>query len=649
MAARIRIRVTNTTTRPLDIAGRYIQPGQYDTFDFEQVPPEWRAGAAVVSSDDGESGELVREADSWFVRKSDGSAASLVECATAADGASVLSADGAEIVEIPAGGALVVCETGQDGAVALKAGAATLTSATPAAGKIPLAGDDGHIDPGWLFRANDIGTPGQLGFGVGICPSPPVSYSPMEGTTIVGHDNHGNYTNWDGSVEVWVPQCWFKVGMGVGANGLDIDQVDVKPAHYFATEAHANAAGYMSHRADWDAGALQPGQFVDKYACSANGAVASSIKDAMPMVSGPAAGQVGFSAVGAANAYYGAIAAAKTRSANHFACSRFIYAKLALLSLAHGQAATSTTNCAWYDAAGVINFPKGCNNNALKDTNDTSVTYTTADASSYPSMPLAGSGAPFAKTTHNGQPCGIADLNGGIWEISLGITCITVAKTITAATQASPVQITAATHGFETGDIIMITGAGGMTQLNDKMYRITVTDADVFTLDGCDGTAFAAFTTGGTATMGRWYAAKKTARMADYTAGTTLATDHWGATGVAATMERIYPEFRLDYPNNGFSQRFGNAAGQVLSGATSGNDWLLTGLGLPQDTGVSTAGASRFGQDYFYQYCRNELCVISGANWYLTSTAGVWAASLSNYRTDALSSAGLRAASYLAS
>lgn len=542
--------------------------------------------------------------------------------------------------------ARIAAEAARDAAVA----AVSTASLAPAPGLIPLAGADGKIDAAWVRQqTNDIGTPGATGFGVGICPALPAGYSPMAGTTLIGHDNYGNYQYSDGSVEVWIPRCWFKVGMGAGVNGLDVDLVEVKPASYFPDEATANAAGYMSHRADWDAGVLHPGQFVDKYPCSANGSIASSIKNAMPMVSGPAAGQVGFSAVGAANAYYGAIAAAKTRSANHFPASRFITAKLALLSLAHGQAATSATHCAWYDAAGNINFPKGCNNNALKDTNDTTVTYTTAGASSYPAMPLAGSGVPFAKTTHNGQACGVADLNGGIWEISLGLTCIATAKTITAATQANPVQITASAHGFETGDIIMITGAGGMTQLNDKMYRITVTSTDAFTLDGCNGSAFTAFTTGGTATMGRWYAAKKAARMADYTAGTTLATDHWGATGVAATMDRVYPAFRTDYPNNAFAQRFGNGANQVISGALSGNDWALSGLGLPVAMAASSAGASRFGNDYFYQYVRNELCVLSGATWSGASNAGVWAAYLSSYRSDASNSVGFRAASYLVS
>ena len=572
-------------------------------------------------------------------------AASALSATAAAASAAAAAEDAAE-----AAVARQAAETAAANAVAVVTGGTA--SLTPSAGKIPIAAADGKIDSAWVRATeNDIGVPGQMGFGVGICPEDVLlaGYSLMSGTLSVGHDNYGNYQFTDGSVEVWIPQCWFKVGMGLEANGLEVNRVLVRPASYFPSEAAANAAGYMSHRADWDAGKLQPGVMVDKYPCSANNGVASSIKNAMPMVSGPAAGQVGFSAVGATNQYHGAIVAAKTRSANHFPASRFIVAKLALLSLAHGQAATAATHCAWYDAAGVINFPKGCNNNALKDVNDTSVTFTSAGASSYPAMPLAGSGVPFAKTTHNGQVCGVADMNGTVWEINLGITCIASAKSITAATQASPVALTVSAHGFETGDFVMITGVGGMTQLNDKLYKIAVVNANTITLDGCNGTAFGAYTSGGTATMGRWYASKKAARMAAYTSGTTLATDHWGATGVAATMDRVIPAFRTDYPNNGFAQRFGNGANQVLSGALSGNDWTLSGLGFPVAGGMSSAGSNAFGQDHYYQYVRNELCVRSGANWNDTSAAGVWAANLGLYRTYATLDTGFRAASYLVS
>lgn len=572
----------------------------------------------------------------------DSATASAGTAASAAATATSQASDAANSASSAAASALTAQAAAADAAAVVTGGTASLA---PAAGKLPLAGADGRIDAAWLRTAsNDIGTPGQQGFGVGICPDLPAGFSLLSGTTDPSSANYGNYQYQDGSIMCWVPAIWVKYTAG--------EPIDIKPLAYFVDEAAANAAGYVSHRADWDAGAHQPGQFVDKYKCSlgsyGGSPVASSLANGVPLVSGPgASGQVGFAAVGATNAYHGAIVAAKTRGPSFFCNSRAIRAKLALLSVVHGLAATSTAYCAWYDAAGTINFPKGCNNNALKDVNDTSVTYTSAAVGgTYPTAPTTGSGTPFAKTTHNGQACGVADLNGGYYEIELGMTCVASAKIILAATQANPVAITATAHGFSSGDAVMITGALGMTQIKDKLFRITVTGPDTFTLDGVNGAAFGAYTGSGTATRGLWYATDTDIAMANYTSGTTLATDHWGATGIAATMSPLALELATTYPNNGFIQRYGGA-GATFAGAASGAGWHLDGLGLPQDTGITVAGTNKYGQDYYYQYVRDLLCVISGGHWYYSSNAGAWYAYLDGPRTNANYAVGFRAASYL--
>lgn len=64
-------------------------------------------------------------------------------------------------------------------------------------------------------------------------------------------------------------------------------------------------------------------------------------------------------------------------------------------------------------------------------------------------------------------------------------------------TQADPVNINAPKHGLSTGNIIFIYGVQGMTQVNGGPYTITVTNGNNFTLNGVDGTAFGAYTTGG--------------------------------------------------------------------------------------------------------------------------------------------------------
>lgn len=491
-----------------------------------------------------------------------------------------------------------------------------------------------------ITAVDSIGVPGEAFFGVGRVSRPPTGY-----TELTGDDNYGNYQYSDGSVQVCIPQFWERYGhvdnptyAQYGVNSLDI-----KPRNYFADEAVANAAGYSLNRMFIDGNQHKSVLFIDKYLCSNNGGIASSIKNGNPLSAAAAHNPLSGLTGAPSNNYGGCWQAAKTRGSQFFVASRFIYAALALLSLAHGQAATSATNCAWYDAAGVTNFPKGCNNNALKDINDSTVTYT---SDGYSNCGKTGSGVPFAKTTHNGQACGVADLNGLMWEISQGVTCIATSKNITGATQTNPVKLTIVGHGATTGKALQITGVVGMTQLNDKLYTVTVVDADHVTLNGVDGTAFTAYSSGGSATYGTFYVAKESAVMANVTGGNTLATDHFGSVGVAANMEAFTPAFATTYSSNGFAQRLGNSANQVLSPDLTGNGAVLRSLGIPSAEGMSTAGSNLFGQDYFYQYIRNELCLLSGADWDNESSAGVWASNWNNTMTNSYYSTGFRSASY---
>lgn len=270
---------------------------------------------------------------------------------------------------------------------------------------------------------NDIGIAGQAGFGSGVCPGPlPSGMAEFPDTRNVVSDNYGNYKYSDGSVMVWIPAFYYK--WGSGGNGVALNAVDIKPFSAYNDVSAANAAGYALHRAFYDGGRVQPGVFVDKYIASNNGGIASSLKNGIPLSSaqrGSIASTAFATLTGSpANNYGGAIAAAKTRGSNFFCNSRFIFAALAMLAYAHAKSATSPTWCAWYDATGVNNFPKGCNNNALGDTNDANILYT-IDGSGQ-NCPLTGSANLFARTTHNGQNCGVADLNGTVWEVTPGLS-----------------------------------------------------------------------------------------------------------------------------------------------------------------------------------------------------------------------------------
>ena len=76
--------------------------------------------------------------------------------------------------------------------------------------------------------------------------------------------------------------------------------------------------------------------------------------------------------------------------------------------------------------------------------------------------------------------------------------------TISGATQADPVVITATGHSYDNGDEIEISGVVGMTELNGKRFRVankTTNTFEITDVDGndIDGTGFTAYTSGGNA------------------------------------------------------------------------------------------------------------------------------------------------------
>lgn len=436
---------------------------------------------------------------------------------------------------------------------------------TNVAGKITnltAAGRDVASDLGLVIQeTNNIGTPGLQGFGLGVAPSLPAGMAEMFGCKNPASDNYGNYQYTDGSIMVYVPAFFYKVG--TGTNGLAINRINVKSYNTYADVASANAAGYALHRAFYNANAIRPGVFVDKYQCSNNAGTASSIKNGNPLSSNAVHNPFNALTGAPANIYGGAIAAAKTRGGIFFCASIFVHKMLALLSVAHGQASTGTAFCAWYDPAGVTSFPKGCNNNALGDVNDSTLLYV---SDGYSNCGKTGSSNALARTTHNGQNCGVADLNGNMWEIAPGLSS-----------------------------------------------------------DGAN-----------------YYLLKTTADINTATGGNTLASDLWGATGLAALYDNIGATYESMTASN-TNKVFGSAA-QALSPATSGAAWAMTGAGVPLATGVG--GSNLFGNDQLYDARPNELCVISGADWN-HGGAGVWALSLNHARGNSSSNVGFRSASYL--
>ena len=185
-----------------------------------------------------------------------------------------------------------------------------------------------------------------------------------------------------------------------------------------------------------------------------------------------------------------------------------------------------------------------------------------------------------------------------------------------------------------------------MTQINDRLFTATVIDANTLTLDGVDGSAFSPYTSGGTLANGKFYTLKPSVDIAAVTTGSTLATDHWGAPGVAAQFDEVQMQFATTYPNNVFGMRYGSGANAVFS-LTSAASRARAMAGMPESGGVSVSGANLMGTDWFYQYLINQLCALSRGYWYKGGRAGSRIRNLNYSRANTSHAVGFAASCYL--
>lgn len=436
------------------------------------------------------------------------------------------------------------------------------------------------------FFSGAIGVAGGQGFGVGEYPGTvPAGFSTLTGTADKASANYGNYQYSDGSIMVFIPKFYYRIGSAssprfatYGANAIDIVGIET-----FADEASANTAGYALHRAFKDGGAIKSGFFIDKYLASKNGTTScKSVQNGNPISLTTSANYNPSSVMtGCTGILADAVVLARSRGAGVFnVASIFMYDALAKLSLAHGQASTGTANCAWYDASGVTKFPKGCNNGSLADVNDTSVTFSNATPG-VGAKPLTGSASNLAKTTHNGQSCGVTDVNGAIYQIMLGVT--------QAGTTATDVT------------------------------QITTGDA---------------------------YVLKTSVALSSLTGGWGGATDAWGTTSSLASTHDSIPGF-LPWTSATGWEYFGNGTTGVFSGATSGTDYLRSCSGIGAVAGMNASGTNQFGNDGSYRYGRTNLAPLSAGYWGDAGTAGVFYRHWYHYRSYDNVYVGFRASAYV--
>ena len=241
--------------------------------------------------------------------------------------------------------------------------------------------------------------------------------SRMYGCYDITSDNYGNYIHTNGSIMCFIPAFCYRIGTSVapsysldGSNALEIRDASL-----------GEGDGWILHRAFIDGGQQKLGFFIDKYVCSkdSTGQKAISVKNADP-ISLYTKLSNSSSMTGCEGTAYDAITLGRARGNQYSCVTAFQWSAISMLSLAHGQAATSSQFCGWYDANHTTNFPKGNNaDGSLKNTNDSSITFTAHSQDS--KYCKTGSGNPFNKTTHNGQNCGISDVNGNQWQATLGV------------------------------------------------------------------------------------------------------------------------------------------------------------------------------------------------------------------------------------
>ena len=180
----------------------------------------------------------------------------------------------------------------------------------------------------------------------------------------------------------------------------------------------------------------------------------------------------------------------------------------------------------------------------------------------------------------NGQlvPGSITINLGTLIFIDNGLGVLIQKGIISGATNANPCQITSTNHNLLTGSVITITGVLGMTQLNGNTYVITVVDANNFTLNGIDSTAYGTYTSGGI-----WTSVNaNNFGTINYQSGAVTITDTLGA-GQASTISLSYTPNLPVMGDRQFNQNFTGAS-------TPGNIEFPLYVFFDRDTAISLMG-----------------------------------------------------------
>ena len=287
-----------------------------------------------------------------------------------------------------------------------------------------------------LFRLSNITSPqpistfkaGTQGFGVGVCSDQEtlsrLNLEPMAGCDDITSDNYGNYIHTPTqSVMVYIPAFKYRIG-DLPEGELPTQKWGVNSVQIWKADDPECPENAVLHRAFIDGDEQKQGFFCDKYLCSpdSNLTCAVSIKNKAPLSLYTDSPYTPSSEIlDCTGRLDDAITASRARG-NGFQCmSVFQLGAIRLLTLAHAQASKDTKFNAWYDNTGQHNGPHG-NTYNLSDYNHPESTWINGvEGGGYPSKGLTGSCNVFARSTHNGQNSGIADLKGIVFQLATGM------------------------------------------------------------------------------------------------------------------------------------------------------------------------------------------------------------------------------------
>ena len=331
------------------------------------------------------------------------------------------------------------------------------------------------IDNSWYGYADEfrytIGLAGLKGFGVGCCRPEllPSDIAELPGTTDRFSPNYGNYIHLpSASIVCFIPSHYIDIqapgNTDAPSYGTKVVISSTQSGNGVLAKVFRNGGGSLA------------GVFIDKYQgsnCLPDGSGRPNSSDGLPgtlpgtggiLASRPLHWPVSAIALSTtlrspfsqcnstmlnaaattpANNLGGAWAACRSRGIDWHPVPIYGRIHLAFLALAHAQALLTTggvpvtgatTNSAWMDVAPYA--PKGNNNNAGADVNKTSLVFSRTDIAgannvsgfageasrAFTGAARIGTLSAVEHTTHNGQLCGIVDVNGNQWDVTPGLT-----------------------------------------------------------------------------------------------------------------------------------------------------------------------------------------------------------------------------------